>query len=256
MIKIAFFDVDGTLLKIGCKEPSKNTITALKKLKEKGILLCMATGRSYPNIPYFKDIEFDILLTFNGSYIKNNDYVIFRNPIDTEDKNIIINNLKKMNRAIAISNENIIVTNGTDEYLQQYFNIGNAELIIADNFDEICKNDIFQIMCSCTKNEYEQILEGTKNTKIAAWWDKAADIIPLNGGKGNAVNEVLKYYGFTKDNAIAFGDGHNDIEMLETVGMGIAMGNAKDEVKAKANAVCKPVDEDGVYFYCLENNLI
>ena len=57
MIKIAFFDVDGTLLKIGCKEPSKNTITALKKLKEKGILLCMATGRSYPNIPYFKDIE-------------------------------------------------------------------------------------------------------------------------------------------------------------------------------------------------------
>ena len=66
----------------------------------------------------------------------------------------------------------------------------------------------------------------------------------------------MKYYGFTKDNAIAFGDGHNDIEMLETVGMGIAMGNAKDEVKAKANAVCKPVDEDGVYFYCLENNLI
>ena len=63
MIKIAFFDVDGTLLKMGCEEPSENTILALKKLREKGVLLCMATGRSNPAIPHFKDIEFDILLT-------------------------------------------------------------------------------------------------------------------------------------------------------------------------------------------------
>ena len=44
---------------------------------------------------------------------------------------------------------------------------------------------------------------------------------------------MLRHYGFSKDEAIAFGDGHNDIEMLEAVGMGVAMGNAKDEVKAK-----------------------
>ena len=75
-------------------------------------------------------------------------------------------------------------------------------------------------------------------------------------GKGNAVNAVLKYYGFTKDEAIAFGDGKNDIEMLEAVGTGVAMGNAKDEVKSKANKICKSVEEDGVYCYCLENNLL
>ena len=67
MIKIAFFDIDGTLLKMGCEEPSENTILALSKLREKGVLLCMATGRSYPAVPYFKDIEFDVLMTFNGS---------------------------------------------------------------------------------------------------------------------------------------------------------------------------------------------
>lgn len=44
--------------------------------------------------------------------------------------------------------------------------------------------------------------------------------------------------------------------MLEAVGTGVAMGNAKDEVKERADAVCKSVEEDGVYYYCLENKLI
>ena len=77
-----------------------------------------------------------------------------------------------------------------------------------------------------------------------------------NGGKGNAVNAVLKYYGFSKEEAIGFGDGQNDIEMLEAVGTGVAMGNAKYEVKERADVVCKSVEEDGVYYYCLENKLI
>ena len=48
----------------------------------------------------------------------------------------------------------------------------------------------------------------------------------------------------------------DDIEMLEAVGTGVAMGNARDTVKARAAAICRPVEEDGVYYYCLENNLI
>ena len=112
-------------------------------------------------------------------------------------------NLNKMNRAAAISNEHFIVTNGTDEHLEEYFKFGNETLTIADNFDELCKEDIYQIMCACRKEEYAQILQGTENTQITAWWDKAADIIPLNCGKGNAVNAVLNYYGLSKDEAIA-----------------------------------------------------
>lgn len=51
-------------------------------------------------------------------------------------------------------------------------------------------------------------------------------------------------------------DGRNDIEMLEAVGTGVAMGNAIDEVKARADVICKSVEEDGVYHYCLEKKLI
>ena len=178
MIKIAFFDIDGTLLKMGNKEPTDKTVKALNSLRQNGILLCMATGRGYLSIPKFKDITFDVLLTFNGSYVMAGEKIIFRNPLNNNDKHQIIQNLNKMNRAAAISNEHFIVTNGTDEHLEEYFKFGNETLTIADNFDELCKEDIYQIMCACRKEEYAQILQGTEDTQITAWWDKAADIIP------------------------------------------------------------------------------
>ena len=61
MIKIAFFDIDGTLLKMGHRELTEKTAKALNSLRQKGILLCMATGRGYLSIPAFQDVTFDVL---------------------------------------------------------------------------------------------------------------------------------------------------------------------------------------------------
>ena len=66
MIKIAFFDVDGTLLKMGHKELSERTLHALTSLHQNGVKLCMATGRGYLSAPRFPGIDFDALLTFNS----------------------------------------------------------------------------------------------------------------------------------------------------------------------------------------------
>ena len=56
--------------------------------------------------------------------------------------------------------------------------------------------------------------------------------------------------------AIAFGDGRNDLEMLGAVGTGIAMGNAGEDVKSVADDTCKNVEDDGIYYYCVEKGLI
>lgn len=256
MIKIAFIDVDGTLLKFGAKEPTEKTKYALNKLKERGVLLCMATGRCYPRIPKFEGLDFDIHLTFNGSYVRNSIEVIRSNPISREDTRNIISNLKKMNREIAIGNENYLVASGSEPDLKEYFDLGNVEMVIADNFDELAKNDIHQIMCASNMNDFDEILKGTTNSKIAVSWDRAVDIISINAGKGEAVKDVLRYYGLSKDEAIAFGDSMNDCEMLNEVAHGIAMGNASDDVKAYATDVCDSVYEDGIYSYCLREKLI
>lgn len=254
MIKIVFFDIDGTLLKFGHKDLSPKTLYTLKQLQQNGVLLCMATGRSYPCIPHFDEVEFDIFLTFNGTYVKNHKEVIRRHPLTQNDAACVIHNLKQMNRAIIISNENTLVANGTDPDLAPYFALGGIEMPISEDFDRLCANDIYQIMCACTENEYDTILHGTHNTKITAWLDKGVDIIPADSGKGAAVIDVLNFYGLSRDEAIAFGDGYNDIEMLKTVGTGVAMGNANEEVKRSADEICKTIDEDGIYHYFLERN--
>lgn len=255
-MKIAFFDVDGTLLPMGRRQISEKTIRALNGLRRSGVLLCMATGRSYPAAPRFPGAEFDLLMTFNGAYVTAGNEVLFKNPFGEADKRRILQNLARMGRAAAVSNEHFIRTNGTDADLEQYFAFGNEKLVIAEDFAACCKTELYQIMCACRKEEYERILEGTQDAQITAWWDRAADIVPRSAGKGNAVRAVLARYGWKKEEAIAFGDGQNDIGMLEAVGTGVAMGNAKDEVKASADAVCPPAEEDGIYAYCLENRLI
>lgn len=74
--------------------------------------------------------------------------------------------------------------------------------------------------------------------------------------KGIGVNKVLEYYDIDKSQAMAFGDGNNDIEMFEQVGHPIAMGNASDDLKAISEQICGHVAEDGIYYFCKENNLI
>ena len=74
------------------------------------------------------------------------------------------------------------------------------------------------------------------------------DIGPLNNSKGNAVKLLCKDFGIKLDEVIAFGDQMNDISMIRIVGFGVAMGNAKDEVKEVARFVTLTNDENGVAY--------
>lgn len=64
--------------------------------------------------------------------------------------------------------------------------------------------------------------------------------------KSLAIKKVLQYFDIDKSEAIAFGDGGNDIDMLELVGLGIAMGNGNEQLKAVADFVTKNSSEDGI----------
>ena len=111
-------------------------------------------------------------------------------------------------------------------------------------------------MLGCREAEYPALLKDTRGVKIAAWWDRAVDVIPMEGGKGSGIREILAYFGLDKTQALAFGDGNNDIEMLQAVGTGIAMGNASAQLKAVADQICGHVANDGIYHFCLEQGLI
>ena len=66
------------------------------------------------------------------------------------------------------------------------------------------------------------------------------------GGKMVGIQRYLDSIGATRDEIIAFGDGHNDAEMLRYAGIGVAMGNAEDDTKAVADYVTADIDDDGI----------
>lgn len=255
-IKIAFFDIDGTLIDPEKKRITDNTKKALLKLKENGVKICIATGRPPEKVPDFKSegIDFDAFLTFNGSYSFNETETIFKNPLDKEDVKQIIQNGEEMGHPVVLATKDRTEANGLEEDLVEYFSIANQRIKLATDFEELSKDEVFQIMMAGGKDEYKAMLKDTKRAAVAVWWPKAVDIIPSDGGKGVAVEKVLEYYHLSKEEAMAFGDGNNDLEMLKTVGLAVAMENASKELKEAADVICGHVSEDGIYTYCKENN--
>ena len=226
-IKIIFFDIDGTLIAMDQDTISEKTLEALKRLQEKGVKLCLATGRGPMLVPHFEGVEFDAFLTYNGSYCYDHSGTLYSNCIPLKDQDLI-----------------------------DYYAFGNAEVDVAEDFEDIKKEKVYQVLMGARVEEYQEILKGVQGAEITAWWDRAVDIIPVNAGKGAGIEKMLKHYGIDRSQAMAFGDGNNDIEMLKAVGNGIAMANASDDLKAVADEICGDVSEDGIYHYCLEKRLI
>lgn len=254
--KIIFFDIDGTLKSMQSPSISQTVLDTLRRLKAAGIKLCISTGRSPITVPPFPGVEFDAFITFNGSYCFAGDHTIYSNCLPKSDVATILSNAKAMGRYASAATKDRVVANGVERDLADYFSFATLALRVTPDFDKVVQGDVFQLMIACQEPEYDRLLRGTTGARITAWWEKAVDVIPKGGGKGAAVHKVLDYFGLTPEDAMAFGDGNNDLEMLQTVGFGVAMGNASQALKACAQAVCGSVEEEGVYHFCLDEGLI
>ena len=98
--------------------------------------------------------------------------------------------------------------------------------------------------------------EATSNIITTRWCEVFCDIVPAEGGKDYGVKATLERLGIGPDEAIAFGDGENDLSMFSAVGTSVAMGNAYGATKDAASYVTTSVDDDGIWNACKHYRLV
>lgn len=101
--RIIFFDIDGTLIDMEKKRITERTLDALRRLQQNGILLAVATGRSPLIVPKFDGVEFDVFLTYNGSFCYNMTGDISVSPIPPQDVQTLIQNAAALGRPVSVA---------------------------------------------------------------------------------------------------------------------------------------------------------
>lgn len=251
MIKAIFFDIDGTLLSFKTHKMPESTKQALIKAKEKGVKIFVATGRPKVDILRVKelaDFPFDGFVAVNGQFCYDKDEnVLHEKYINKGDVKNIIAYLKQNNLAChVILKENIYETMVNEKVKQLANLVGYDEAIEVKPLDYFLDKEIFQLCPYIDPEDDEEFKKHLGNCITMRWCDLFVDVIPKDGGKPQGIKKICEHYGIKQDEIMAFGDGGNDCEMLEYAKIGIAMGNASEEVKSRADYVTDDVDENGV----------
>ena len=256
MIKTIFFDVDGTLVSHKTDSVPKSTRKALKLLRENGIKLVLATGRDMSQLKKLpvKDIKFDGYLTMNGQLcLDENGNELFGHPIDEKNTEKMIELIKEEAVPITtIGKEGPYINFVTDQVVAAQKAVSSKVAPVGKYHGE----KVYQFIAYGKRDELKKLVDNLPNCKLSWWNEYAVDIISKDGGKLAGVEKYLKLQGQTLTDAMAFGDGENDIDMLKAVQLGIAMGNGEEQVKQIADYVTSDINEDGIYNACKHYKLI
>ncbi|MFS0782466.1 Cof-type HAD-IIB family hydrolase [Bacillus sp. 1P06AnD] len=246
MKKIVFFDIDGTLLDHDKQLPA-STKTAIKQLQDKGIYVAIATGRA----PFmFEDIReelgIDSFVSFNGQYVVFENEVIYRNPLKTDQLQLLLDKAKEKEVPLIFMNEHTLKSSVPySEHIEE--TMGSFALEHPENDEHFFKgNDIYQSLLYVNEADLKNYEGISPDFRYIRWHPICVDVLPEGGSKAAGIQKFIERAGFNIDDVYAFGDGLNDIEMLQTVGTGVAMGNAEKELLKYADVVTTPVDEDGI----------
>ncbi|MFC0820601.1 Cof-type HAD-IIB family hydrolase [Moraxella marmotae] len=248
--KIVFFDIDDTLYIKDTQSIPDSVSTALHALKNQGIIIAIATGRSLGIIPppirqLIDTVGIDYLLTMNGQYNQYQGQKLFDYPLKPEQVLAVLQLFDKHRIATACMTKTEVYHFLDSDNRQAALSSLNIQSIKADKDSFDFYQPIYQILAFYQENQ-ASLLDLPTGIKTTRWHECAVDVLDANSSKARAITALLERLDISPTDAAAFGDGLNDIEMFELVGTAIAMGNAHPDAKQAADMVCPRHDEDGI----------
>ena len=249
-MKLLLFDLDGTLLDNN-KTISKRTLTALSAWREQGILLGVSTSRSEQNsLPFLAELKPDILIASGGALVKRGEEYLYTAQFSPEEIRGMIATAR------AVCGEDCEIT--VDTLTRHYWNYKVDPLQMDKTWGDTVYTDFTDFKEPSLKMCVEIFDE--KNAKALAEALPECDCIKFTESfwykftksgvtKENAIRRVCEACNLELSGITAFGDDLADIGMLRLCGVGVAMGNALEEVKKAADIVIGRNDEDGIAEY-------
>ena len=241
MIRLIATDLDGTLLQNGSQSLSAETLQLIQRIQEAGILVVAASGRQYPNLRrLFSDASAQTaFICENGALVRYQGEDILKEALPARLCGELIEDI--MNREGC----EVLISGADTSYLMP------KSASYVDRMQNIVKNDIAIIQSPTDIQEdiikisvYEDsgILEHSASYFVPKWQDRVActvsgygwlDFVGKGVNKGRALAALMERLRILPDEAMAFGDNYNDLEMLSTVTYGFVMENAAQDIQSR-----------------------
>lgn len=253
MVKLIAFDVDGTLLD-SKKQLLPSTIKAIKLLKEKGIKLALATGRTpiTARTKQLMELDFDYFICSNGAIVVDkNDNEIFKSSISKEVLESLNKDCEEYNIGImyCFIDNNYSYVNHEKVY-EMIFETAGINAKLEDNSDKKDRHlkDLPWAACITDLDGNVNIIkEKYTDFEIVEFRKDQYDVFYKGINKAIGLKKICEMLDIDISETMGFGDHNNDLELIRDSGIGVVMGNGEESVKIVSKYITDDNDSDGIY---------
>jgi len=245
-MKLLVTDLDGTLLDEDHKI-NDETLLLLREFETLGYGVTFATGRSIPAaLPHIERARIRLpAILFNGCMIF--DPIAFKPlKLHVMRRSTVMKVIKEVPMDVSLlvfSNENIYAVNPVKD-LNGYLKRDGIVCEFVDGFQEVDLRGVIKILLVGSRGRLDELFEDLRsglhgNVSVVRSESDLIEVLPRGVNKGTGLIELSTLLKVQLSDVVAVGDSMNDIEMLQTAGLGVAVGNAREEVKNSADLVMK-----------------